>query len=340
MSMHLRFHAALAGMLVLATGASAQSFIATPLNCLRTGTYKGFEGGLYENGTNTVPSDHDADGRAIAAQIAPIDGKTVFMSVGMSNANFEFGEFITQANADPGVNHTTLAIVNGAYLSAVACDWTVATGDPYPTCGNTHTNEYDRVRDDVLAPAGLAEDQVEVVWMEEADPSPMVALPAANADAYVLETYLGDIARAAQQRYLNLKLMLVSSRIYAGYATTKLNPEPYAYESGFSMKWLIEAQINQIRTCGSGTCQVDPIAGNLNYNSAYGAVVAPWIAWSAYAWADGMRPRCSDGLEWLQSDFGSDGTHPDKAGDTKWTNLELPYFKASPYTVGWFAERP
>jgi len=69
-------------------------------------------------------------------------------------------------------------------------------------------NQYDRIRDELLKPAGLAEDQVEVIWLKNADPRPSVALPAPDSDAYVYERELGEAARAARARYPNLKLML------------------------------------------------------------------------------------------------------------------------------------
>jgi hypothetical protein len=56
--------------------------------------------------------------------------------------------------------------------------------------------------------------------------------------------------------------MFLSRRIYAGYATNCLNPEPYAYEYGFSAKWLIEAQVVQ----EEGGAQ-DPIAGVMSYTN-------------------------------------------------------------------------
>ena len=33
----------------------------------------------------------------------------------------------------------------------------------------------------------------------------------------------------------------LSSRIYGGWAKVRLNPEPYAYESNFAVKWLARA---------------------------------------------------------------------------------------------------
>jgi len=55
------------------------------------------------------------------------------------------------------------------------------------------------------------------------------------------------------------------SRIYAGYASSTLNPEPYAYENAFAIKRVIAQQL-------SG----DPA---LNYDAASGPVVAPWLSW-------------------------------------------------------------
>jgi hypothetical protein len=140
----------------------------------------------------------------------------------------------------------------------------------------------------LLAPRHLTEDQLEVLWAYDADQFPTVSLLSSDADPYTLEGYFGGIARAARTRYRNLKLMFLTSREYAGYTTTNLNPEPYAYESGFSMKWLIQAQIHQIRAG-----EVDPIAGDLDYRKGVG----PWLVWAGYTWADGTRAR-SDGFVW------------------------------------------
>jgi hypothetical protein len=315
--------------------AGGAPFSATPLNDLSAQTYLGFAGGLYENGTNSIPVDQSTVGAARAAMVHPLDtngnpsagGKIVLLSVGMSNTTQEFCSaaastpcdpysFTGQAAANPSVNHTTLAIANGAYGGQAASSWDVSTDA-----------NYDRVRDSVLAPAGLTEKQVQVVWVKQADPGPAASLPTASADAYALEDYLGGIMRALKTRYPNVRLVYLSSRIYAGYATTTLNPEPYAYESGFSVKWLIQAQIDQMRNNGT---IADSHAGDLNYNT-----VAPWVAWGPYLWASGTTPR-SDGLTWQQSDLGPDGTHPAVAGRTKVGTMLLNFFLTSTLTAPWF----
>jgi hypothetical protein len=309
----------------------------TPLNDLGTGLYLGqFQGGLYPGGSNSPPAAHSAEGLARAAAVAPLNtlgqpsaaGKVVLLSVGLSNTT---QEWCSQGSAEPcdpwsftgraelaqDTDHLHLVIVNGAFGGHSTSFWDQPT-DP----------DYDRVRDTVLAPLGLTESQVQAAWLKEANPSPTVALPNANAEAYQLVAQHGNMLRAMKARYPNLRMVFISSRIYAGYATSTLNPEPYAYESGFAVKWVIEAQITQM--AGGG---VDPRAGDLNYGT-----VAPWIAWAPYLWADGTTPR-SDGLTWVCSDFVSDGTHPSAGttgGRAKVGSRLLEFFRTSPYTAPWF----
>ncbi|HYE03202.1 MAG TPA: hypothetical protein VD963_08195 [Phycisphaerales bacterium] len=305
-----------------------------PLNDLGAGLYLGqFQGGLYPGGANLPPAAHAAEGLSRAAFIGPLDltgqpdpaGKYVLLSIGMSNTTQEFCSagsglpcdpytFMGQAAAHPLVNHTSLEIVNGAAGGQAASTWD-SPADP----------NYDRVRDTRLAPRGLGEAQVRAVWLKVANPGPSVSLPAPNADAYTLVTQMGNIVRAAKVRYPNLEIVFVSSRIYAGYASSTLNPEPYAYESGFAVKWLIEAQINQM---AGGP--IDPRAGDLDT-----ATVAPWIAWGPYLWADGTTPR-SDGLTWVCADFSPDGTHPATSGRQKVGTRLLQFMLASPFARPWF----
>jgi hypothetical protein len=312
----------------------AQTFSATPINDLGTGLYLNqYQGGLYPGGLNDMPAGHSSAGAGFSSDVLPLNiagkpdpsGKFVFLSVGMSNTNQEFGgtanpvtyqpfSFMGQAAAHPAVNHSSMVLFNGARGGQTAWTW------DHPTDAN-----YTRVATE-LQQNGLSEQQVRVAWVKVANASPTVSLPAPNADANTLVQQTGNILRSMRQRYPNLEMVFLSSRIYAGYATTGLNPEPYAYESGLAAKRVIEAQINQMN---GGT--IDPLAGNLSY--ATGA--SPWVAWGPYLWADGPNPR-SDGLVWLPQDLAADGTHPSNLGREKVGRLLMQHFLNSPLTNDWF----
>lgn len=304
-----------------------------PLSDLGAAGYLGFEGGLYPGG-NAPPARHEAEGTARARAIRPLDGDGrpdpagayVLLSVGMSNTTQEFcgggpsndckpWTFMGLAERDPEVRRSGLVLVDGAKGGEAADAW-----------DSLDETNYDRIREQLLAPRGLSELQVRIVWLKQAHRRPAVSLPHESADAHLLVSRLADIVRALHGRYPNLEQVFVSSRIYAGYATTALNPEPYAYESGFAVKWLVEGQIRQ-----EEEGLVDPRAGDLAYERT------PWIAWGPYLWAAGATPR-ADGLAWMREDFQADGTHPSPRGQEKVGRLLLEFFKDSPHARCWFVE--
>jgi hypothetical protein len=126
----------------------------------------------------------------------------------------------------------------------------------------------------------------------------------------------------ARQRFPNLRIAYLGSRIYAGYADTPLNPEPYAYEGAFVVRWLIQDQIKGDRA--------------LNYDPARGPVNSPLLLWGPYLWGDGMTPRKADGLVWTRDDLASDGTHPSESGRQKVADLLLKFFKTDANAKMWF----
>jgi len=297
-------------------------------------SYFGNRGGLYPNGLNQLPPDHDSAARARRNAIRPLDvngdespfGKYVLISIGMSNTTQEWCSkasgppcaawtFMGRAAADPAVNRHSLVIVNGA-----------ADGQDAPAWTSPASPNYDRIKLARLAPLGLSENQVQAAWVKLADAKPTTSLPADSADAYIFLSNLGQILRALKIRYPNLQIVFLSSRAYGGYATTDLNPEPYAYEGGFSVKWAIESQISEMRGL-----QSNPRVGSLNYATK----AAPLIVWGPYLWADGTTPR-SDGLVWGRTDFEEDGTHPSQSGERTIGGILLEFFKNSPYTKCWF----
>jgi hypothetical protein len=285
-----------------------------PLTDLGTGLYQGFPGGLYGAGSNVRPPAHEAAGLAIANGLVPLDtlgnpdpshGRIVLISIGMSNTTMEFSTFVPLANADPARNPRVL-VVDCAQGGQAADDI------------NRSSAAYWNTVETRLRSAGSSLLQAQAVWLKEAERSPVGSFP---TSAETLMRDLGTIVRIIEDKFPNVRLCYLSSRIYAGYATTNLNPEPYAYESGFAVKWLIEGQI-----AGADSLDFDPSAGS---------VEAPWLSWGPYLWADGLVPR-SDGLTWDCSEFNDDGTHPATPARTKVANALLAFFKSDATATPWF----
>lgn len=276
-------------------------------------TYFGYPGGLYPSCTNVLTGGHLAGGLRMALQIRPLDssgqpsaqGRIVLLSIGMSNTSQESSAFapLFDAYAD---RNPRVTFINGAQGGQTAA----IISNPNATFWN--------VVDQRLAQAGLTPLQVQAVWYKQANANPTSGFP---AYADTLRDQSIAIMQIIKTRYPNTRIVYVSSRIYGGYAETPLNPEPYAYESGFAMKWLVEEQI----------------AGNpaLNFDPRWGPVRAPFVQWGAYPWADGLLPR-SDGLTWVRGDFAADGTHPSQQGANKVAGLLLDFFAASPTSRIWF----
>jgi uncharacterized protein (TIGR03437 family) len=286
----------------------------TPLNDPFFSTYQGVVGGLYPDRSNQRPPAHEALGMQLAAGVQPrsasgnVDlqnGKIVFLSVGMSNTTEEFSTFHALADLDADKN-PSVVIVDGAQ-SGWSADRIVA--DPQTYWAGVAQR---------LAASGVTAAQVETAWVKLADASPTLAFP---DDARQLQSEMRTIVESLPARFPNLKLAYFSSRIYAGYATTTLNPEPYAYQSGFAVRWLIEEQIN-------GSAELSPQSGR-----------APWLSWGPYLWADGTRQRF-DGLAWNCADLADDGTHPSVLGQIKVALMLLNDLKTDPTARAWFVRRP
>ena len=281
-----------------------------PLTELGNEKYHGFVGGLYPDGKNERPAAHEAAGLALAKTIRPIDGKIVLLSVGMSNTSQESEGFRRLLARDDDRN-PALVFVNGAQGGMTAR----AIQDPEDRgSGARYWTEVDHR----LKSAGLSREQVQAVWIKEADAGPSEGFP---KYAQTLQAELTKIVQLLPRRFPNVKLVYLSSRTYGGYATTRLNPEPYAFESGFAVKWLIEAQLK-----GEPT---------LNYDAAKGSVRAPWLSWGPYLWANGAAKN-ADGLAYEESDFAGDGTHPSESGRRKVAERLLTFFKTDPTAKAWF----
>jgi hypothetical protein len=287
-----------------------------PLTDLGAGNYKGEQGGLYPGGNNAPPPEHLKAGLGIARQIAPLDGegrqapdgKIVLLAVGFSNPNMEFPAFQKLAAQDSALN-PRLVTVNGC------------VGGQASSVQAAPNSNYWKIVDQRLSAAAVTPKQVQALWIKEVVPGPSQPFPAESKKLY------GDLAatlHVVRDRFPNLKVAYLSSRIYGGYTEVGGSPEPWAYESAFSVKWVV----------------ADQIAGKpeLNCDPAKGAVRAPWIAWGPYLWTDGVTGR-KDGLVFLRQDLRADGLHPSDTGAAKIARLLLDFFKGDPTTRPWFLKQ-
>ena len=162
-----------------------------------------------------------------------------------------------------------MVIVDTAQGARVASVWANDAGgtngpDPWP------------VVDDRLKEARVSPRQVQVVWIKHAQNQPhtLSAFPRMSHAQYlanntILHTPAAPPAVPEPAGRLSL------SRIYAGYATTPLNPEPFAYEGAFAARWVIQSQ-----AAGDPLLKLRPSQGR---RTGAGGV------WGPYLWTDGVR---------------------------------------------------
>ena len=324
--------------------AYATPFQATPLIDFGADEkYLGAFHGLLYNGSNElVPgSQHDLDGLMAGGNVQPLDanglsspsGKIVVVGIGNSNWTIDLCARVTHrvwampvctpasfiAHAQPSAS-PFVRIIDCANVGQTAVLWVNDAFSNWSRCNH------------ILASKGLSPAQVQVIlWHDANSLGATVSLkPTTNCsilsgpststpDACNYIYHAAKVMRFAKTWYPHTQQIFLNSSGYNGYVS---GHEPFSYENGFAVKWLIKAQIDQI---ASGHI-VNRIAGDLSYAKA------PWMAWGDYMWASDSTPR-SDGLTWLPSDYLSDLIHPSQAGVLKSTNLMMDYyFTTSPYT--------
>jgi hypothetical protein len=289
---------------------------------LGTGSYLGTEGGLYPGGNNVRPPDHEADGLALANSIVPLDGngnydpngKYVLLSIGVSISRTLFTQFQLTEQVDPTLN-PNLVIVNGAI-----------DGTDSPNYASFADGSWQTILNFYLPYQNVTANQVVAVWLNDPHSQPKGTYP---LDMSEQETDVISALQNMQIYFPNLKMAYIESMHYGGYATNnpEILPEPYAYETGFAMQTVIADQING--------------DANLNYNPNNGPVMAPWLSWGTYDWANGMLAdgtalAASTGLEWSCSDLGPDGVHASTVGKYKDAALLTTFMKSDETVEPWF----
>jgi len=280
-------------------------------------SYEGQDGGLYGKGRNTPTDEHLAAILKELAKIEPLDasgqpsteGTIGFVSISMSNATQEFSVFKRRADADKAKS-PQVTIIDCAQGGQAMAEWAPADARPW--------SEAERR----LKAAGVSPEQVQVAWVKLANKGPQGTL-AEHGGKLKQDTIA--VVQNAKKRFPNLHVIYLGSRIYGGYASGGLNPEPYAYESALVARWLIQDQMKGDKS--------------LNYDASRGEVKAPILVWGPYFWGDGTTPRKDDKLVWKRDDFAGDGVHPSDTGREKVAQMMLKFFTTDDLAKGWFAKQ-
>jgi len=223
---------------------------------------------------------------------------------------------------------------------------------------------------------GLTPLQVTALWIKNTDFNPSnitcttklcpTCAAGALCDAQQLRDEISTTLRIAKLFFPNLQLVYLSGRIYGGYATIQLNPEPYAYQSAFGMKAVVEQQVvgssngfttnpeldyatKRCSTNPSQTCTTDAICGGRPQSCR---VLAPLVMWGPYLWANGTSVRGADGLAYLDSlsypcddfinncDPACDGIHPGAVAQGKVGQELLDFLKTDETAQQWYLANP
>ncbi|MFI5171133.1 MAG: T9SS type A sorting domain-containing protein [Chitinophagales bacterium] len=291
---------------------------------LKTGLYLGYQGGLYPFGSNIMPYPHYAAGINISRQVYPLndvgvfdpaDGKAGFICLGASTAGNAFNHFKMVAENDTTLN-PCMKIVNAA-VGAKGLDIMIDTID------------YNWYWDDVMADiinGNITRYQVQVIWIMTTSRVDTLMFwpfqPRSITDKYEV------LMPILMSKFPNLKQIFVSGFNYGGYADpTKefydVINEPGSYWNNWSVKWLVERQIN----------------GDPDLKFTYPGKKSPWIGWGPHLWADGMRANYTDGLTWnCLADFKVDGGgyHLSNHGKDKEAEIMYQFFKNSMLAADWF----
>jgi hypothetical protein len=272
--------------------------------------YEGEDGGLYGGGRNTPPEGHRQAALGQLARIRPLNaagepdenGVIGFVAISMSNATQEFSRFKQVADPSPRKS-PKVSIVDCAQGGQTMAQWAPAGAPAWAEAKRR------------LERAGVSPKQVQVAWIKLANAAPSGSL---QEHGRKLESDTLAVLHNVRALFPNMRIAYLGSRIYGGYAVSGLNPEPYAYEGAFAVRWLIQRQIKG-----------DPELGESK---------SPLLLWGPYLWADGAKGRKLDNLVWERNDFGPDGTHPSDSGCRKVAGLLLDFLTTDPLAKPWFAK--
>ncbi|MBK6827870.1 MAG: hypothetical protein IPG86_13870 [Chitinophagaceae bacterium] len=285
-----------------------------PITDLGTGYYRGYQGGLYPGGQNQRSGAHSSQALSQAAQIQPLNsngqpaanGKVVLIGVGASNPRTEFEAFKQQAQTS-GLLKSGTVLIN-----------TCIGGQGVQKMNQPSANYWQQA-ENTLQQAGLSTQQVQAAWVEtEHTGNADTVFPRAPQQ---LMQDIRTLLVTMKQKFPNLKIVYLSGRAFSGYAMAAANEVgkgllyPRDYYNGWTMKWMVEKQINN--------------------ESGYTLSEIPFITMSTYLWSRGAQTRNDGYFLDCMLDVGPDGLHLTAAGEQKTGQQLFQFFFSDPTCTGW-----
>jgi hypothetical protein len=282
-----------------------------PLNDLKTGTFRGYMGGLYPYGTNEPSGQYAADLFDESSSIIPIDklgnpstsGKIVFISLGASVGGHMMKALITKTENNPLTNPNLFLINCNQGAGFASLNSIMNPNDTY----------WARVNNTIINKTSYK--QVQIIYLET-DDSSRVSWP---NKPIMVKNDIDSSLRVFKAKFPNLKLVYVLGRTRTFGNLQFYNREPGPYYFGWGCKWAIEDQINGMQ----GTA----------YKGAN--AVAPMLTWGFYEWADSI-PRKTDGFSWRSSQT-ADGLHASTVGQDTLTTRFQKFLLSDRYASIWYA---
>ncbi len=288
--------------------------VLTPITDLGVSYYRGYQGGLYPNGSNVRQGLHLSNALSIATTIKKLNtngqpdanGAIVMIGVGASNPRTEFNAFTQQIIAS-GLLNSNVKIINTCIGGQGVQKMNAPTANYWEQAKNT------------LQQQGFTNAQVQVAWVETENTAngdtvfPRAPLQLINDIKLLLETM--------KLKFPNIKICYLSSRAFSGYAVATANEVgkgllyPRDYYNGWALKWIVEKQINN--------------------EAGYTIASIPFITMGNYNWSQGDKPRNDGFFLDCNKDVGPDGLHLTAAGEQKIGTLMKNFFLTDTTTFGW-----
>ena len=160
---------------------------------------------------------------------------------------------------------------------------------------------------------------MQVAWIKLANKGPRGDLAEHGKK---LEKDTLAVIQNAKAKFPNLRIAYLAAGSTAATSTGRLNPEPYAYEGAFAVRWLIQDQIKG--------------DASLNYDASKGAVTGPAAALGAVP-VGGRHDAAQERWPHLGARRPGRRRHPPSpSGRKKVAEQLLEFFKTDAIAKPWF----